>query len=700
MFTKLTLINFKKHSDRVFLFESGMNAIRGKSEAGKSSTLNGLGYALGGAATLTETLADTVTWGQKESSLKVELEFKVNNLTYTIRRGKSGAELDVAGKLTVTGHKEVTLYVEKLLGTDIKTAMNLMLANQSKLRGALTDGPAATVALIESLANFSLIDEIIASVQDKLPNGNTLALQAAIANYEQQLAEPLEDGRADLQRAVDYALTDLSLVCAELAGREAALAEVEPAYREAVVLLGKVNKAEDKVNAAKQVVESARTRVKALPEPNIPDMSTVPTLQKEIEEHEGHAKALAVKALLLKLPTGAEWDAGAESLAAEINRLQGVRSVLQNQASAEAVRIAELSGRLIKETHCAFCDKDLTDVPEVVTRNNSLGVSIASSKLSKEALRLRIEGFDADLKELLAVSANATTCAAVYQKAAAYITLDDRYVPARWTWIGSDLSKPTNPNAAKQLNTLTLAQREALATLGKRVEATERLTEACKVLVDAEAALAHAKGFVEAVEPDLATYSLALQACEQVKPSVSAAKATLAEATQALNQVQGVYEERVKQRARMQADTLKSEELLKQTNFNNALLKKLRAARSVVADKLWSSVLGTVSSCFSSMRNQASSVTRSSGGFLVDGKSVGGLSSSTLDLLGLAIRMALTKTFLPNSRFLVLDEASAACDAEREQDMIAAVAAADFDQVLWVTHSDAVEAFASNAIQL
>ena len=49
---------------------------------------------------------------------------------------------------------------------------------------------------------------------------------------------------------------------------------------------------------------------------------------------------------------------------------------------------------------------------------------------------------------------------------------------------------------------------------------------------------------------------------------------------------------------------------------------------------------------------------------------------------------------------MVLDESSAACDTEREAAMVGAVVSADFDQVIWVTHSDAVESFATNLIEL
>jgi len=84
----------------------------------------------------------------------------------------------------------------------------------------------------------------------------------------------------------------------------------------------------------------------------------------------------------------------------------------------------------------------------------------------------------------------------------------------------------------------------------------------------------------------------------------------------------------------------------------------------------------------------------------VDGKPVEGLSGSTLDALGLAIRIALTRTFLSNVPWLILDEPAAACDDSREAAMMGVVSGCGFPQVLMVSHSELGEAYASNVVTL
>lgn len=71
-----------------------------------------------------------------------------------------------------------------------------------------------------------------------------------------------------------------------------------------------------------------------------------------------------------------------------------------------------------------------------------------------------------------------------------------------------------------------------------------------------------------------------------------------------------------------------------------------------------------------------------------------------MDILGLSIRLALLKTFLPQCNFLVLDEPAAACDDLRESALIGTVATAQFEQTLLVTHSDVGDTFANQLISL
>ena len=133
---------------------------------------------------------------------------------------------------------------------------------------------------------------------------------------------------------------------------------------------------------------------------------------------------------------------------------------------------------------------------------------------------------------------------------------------------------------------------------------------------------------------------------------------------------------------------------------HNELIRKLRSARPEIASKMWGTVLGAISRYFTQIRGEQSVVTRDADGFKVNGRSVAGLSGSTNDALGLAIRMALSKLFLPGVPLLFLDESFAGADDTRELAGVGTLAGAGFSQVLLVTHSSLPEQVADNLITL
>ena len=130
----------------------------------------------------------------------------------------------------------------------------------------------------------------------------------------------------------------------------------------------------------------------------------------------------------------------------------------------------------------------------------------------------------------------------------------------------------------------------------------------------------------------------------------------------------------------------------------NLLIKKVRAARPVITNKLWNIVLAGVSKHFSEVRGQESRITRADGMFKCNGFPVSGLSGSAEDMLGLAMRITLTRTFIPGVDMLQLDEPGSACSDSREARMLGLLAKIGFGQTILVTHSDQADAFADRII--
>lgn len=131
----------------------------------------------------------------------------------------------------------------------------------------------------------------------------------------------------------------------------------------------------------------------------------------------------------------------------------------------------------------------------------------------------------------------------------------------------------------------------------------------------------------------------------------------------------------------------------------NQFLKILKEARIRVNDLLWNRLLAGVSSYFSQIRGEASIVAKGPGGFSVNGK-LSRPSGSTLDALGLALRIVIAKVFAATNATLILDEPSAGCDNMRTAAMTGTLLGAGFDQIILVTHKDVDEAGATRVIEL
>ena len=714
MFKTIKLTNFRKHTASELSFGEGLNTIRGPNESAKSTVFEALAYALFGARSLREPLEKAVTWNCNPSTLKVELDFTVNASSYKIKRGKSGAELFVDGKLTVTGQTEVTRFSESLMGASADTTTRLMMANQTALRGALADGPTAAVALIESLANFDLLDTIINAVQENLPTGNTTAIDARIAMLKEQMATPLEDGRTELAGELAACQTESFAADKRKAASRALVVAEQPAFNAAQLTIEAAEAATQALNNLRRDEVLATQRLEGITVPAAVDLSGKAQLESDVVEAADRTKLQALFDRLKRLPDGDEWDNSMDSLLAEIAAQQtavaGVSSAITEltaDTSRLRIDLAEKRARVIKETHCAFCDKDLTDVPEVTAYNGKLSPAIAKleevllvNAAKSKALQGSKSTVQADLEQLQAVQTRAAGRASTYQNAAPYITLDEGFVPARWSWVGPDLSQSVNVSAKAQLAALEAAVQTREQATGRHQEASERVralkgqAKVAKTASEAAAAAAEpAKLVCGAYALLVESFNEALQVCNDADEAERAAG-------QQLRHAEAMFAERKRGRDALKSQLKAAEKELVDTGFNNSLLKKLRNARPQVANKLWGMVLHSVSKYFSVVRGVPSQVTRGDNGFLVDGQSVGGLSGSTLDALGLAIRIALTKTFLPNTRWMVLDEPAAACDAEREMAMLGLVAGSDFDQVLLVTHSDLSDVLAAQVIQL
>ena len=702
MFTSVSMTNFRKCRNVEMQFEPGMNVIRGLNEASKSTRFEAMAYAMFGVDALREPLDDVVTWGEKVSSLKVKLNMTVNSNAIEIRRGKSGAEIDVDGKLVATGQKEVTRFVEGLLGAAPKVAAKLMLANQASLRGALSEGPTATAQLIEQLSNFALIDEIIQLVQEKLPSGNAAAAEQVVKSLAEQL-ESEKPGELDLKaHFAEVADTETALgkEQRELAEAQAELVPAKAAAEAGRAQARGLQAAREGAGKAQTAITRAETALSSLKLASSVGPEELVRLRKWVADTNSAQDAQAAhKAMSAIKPPEQEWEGDVASFDAAVASTNAEAKKLADLLTGIEVEMARVSGRVIKEQACAFCGKDLKDVPEVAILNSSLREE--SKELQAQYALLTISRMERNEEQhaYAAIAKADRAVREVFARHHPYMSMSYSSVPAKLEWLGPDLSQAVQGGAVQALRTAEAEVQRAAQDVGKQATLQAELARA-------QAELAESQRWIADLAPKVAAdKSLALETDLGTKVRyhegrISTLTGEIRSLKQTIEGLKQLHALKIQTYTRLQASYQQALTTLEELQLNNVLLKKLRAARPRVADKLWGTVLATVSYYFSAIRGVQSVVTRDESGFRVDGKPVPGLSGSTLDALGLAIRIALTKTFLPNNDFLILDEPAAACDDERESNMLGTVTTAGFAQVLLVTHSQLADAFAEKVITL
>jgi len=200
---------------------------------------------------------------------------------------------------------------------------------------------------------------------------------------------------------------------------------------------------------------------------------------------------------------------------------------------------------------------------------------------------------------------------------------------------------------------------------------------------------------IETVKAQIAALAVADVAAARAKETDTVARLNACRA-----QIDGAAQReavRVSAIARLKADVTGIEKTVETVRENNVFLKEFRAARLKVTDLLWTKVLGGTSNYFSRMRNEPSIVARTPKGFTINGGKV--VSGSTMDILGLALRITVVKMF-SSCGIMICDEANAGADVNRSAAMTATVSGAGFDQVFLITHKDVDESGCDHLIEL
>lgn len=712
MIKSLELNCFRKHENLVVNFAKGLNVLRGPNEIGKTTITEGFLYALYGATALIDTLAETVTWGKKESDLKAKLVIGISGVDYAFVRSKSGAECCYAGAdnsvIRVTGQKEVTAFASQLLGADAKTASVMMLSSQAGLRGALEEGPTAISALMGKLADFDMIDRIIANAATTLSLGSSVPATAKLCEAENDVI----NAQAALVDPAALAACDSDIV--------AATRQYDAAQASAESLVEVVSKADSARDAAslhngacqrQREVVAQQARALGVERSRLaeaqadlekrPDPLTLAEARVQLAKVADHASVYNAYLTFGRLGVypAVAWDEPKPTFDVALSALRSKLEELQSTAHVKSGEIKVLRSQIVAgDGKCPTCGSVAANHDHVTARNAETQSKIDATLSTAEASTKAIANVKADIAAMEGINKVAESRQKVLNAVAQYITLDETVYPARAAWAGEVPDTGSNvPKLQAALDLLDASERTAVAAggrahvYGQNVKAMEE-SLATAIAVSANLIPVDTMVLQQTYDAAYADYAAKTNVARDARAIVDRLKSDRAQLEARIATAGAAFEAAQRRVAECIAD-------IKKLDFNNELVKRLKSMKPMITDHLWNGVLAAVSNFFSQLRGEQSVVTKDSSGFKVNGRG-GSLSGSTLDVLALSIRVALAKTFVPHASFMVLDEPAHGCDEVRTSNLLGFLSGIGFDQTILASHDEMSEAVADNIINL
>lgn len=691
LLTKVGLKNFMKHENLDVSLESGMNVIRGSNEAGKSSLLTGIAYNWFGSGALPQSVEDTVTWGAKKTSMKTKTDFTVGSYDYVCYRSASGAELHrgqnglIDGSPLVTGHKEVSTAIADLFDLpSVATATKLQIASQNDVRGVISLGATAAAAFIEDLIDMKDVDSLIKDVSDQLVYSSDAKKQASTSAdaAEEQLADtPKPVSTKKLENEVASLNKKINTFREETKTSQSAATEAEVALR---TCAGEQKATTTQLQGLEAKISQFGAKL---------DIPTGGTTDEDVLAEAALLEQTNIYAFFtddllpfLKTKPEAEWEGSIASLELYVKGLEEKKLAIKDTIVDLTIEIAKANGGIITDTVCPTCKQSICDVDKVEAENKELQAALV-------ILNGEVAPLEREVADCATLIKEAQSILAFQQKQSLWVAKrpssyeEDKGVVPHSIVAPGKMEKPARVVTQGNFNALCAARdkqkaaenayEENLAIHTGLKKEEESFAFKIKVLKETHIDLTAIKQAADAVHQDLVEkLNSAAAEHSQVSSTLTAIKQT--------NEMANIT------RKNLTDDIASWRARAEEIQGNYDLISALRTARLEISTLLWQKLLGVTETYFSLFRGKVSTLNMSKKGILVDGH-LSAPSGSTLDILGLALRLAMSKLFA-NNGLCILDEPSSGCDDERTAAMTAGLISSGFDQVVMVTHKDVDEA--------
>ena len=164
----LTLRNFKKHEALTAHFGPGLTAITGDNAAGKSTILKGILFALFGPRPVG--VAENIPTWDAEGPTEVTLDYTlpIHGQVRITRTLKNCKIITPDGALLANGTSPCNKLIEEAYGMDPAHLQLLLLSRQGESQGLLAMGATALQKIVERLSKVEVLDKVLKAIGDDL----------------------------------------------------------------------------------------------------------------------------------------------------------------------------------------------------------------------------------------------------------------------------------------------------------------------------------------------------------------------------------------------------------------------------------------------------------------------------------------------------------------------------------------------------
>jgi len=203
----LRLKNFRQHSDTSITFRPGLTGIIGPNGAGKSTILEGIAWAMYGAAAARGT-NDTIRFSRAGARARVEVElaFALGGHEYRVVRSLHGAEvfLDGGAQAVASGVGGVSGYLQSRVGMSRDEFFNTYFTGQKELQFLAAMGPADRGRFLSQVLGYERLrraQELVRNKRNEL-RSEIRGLRASLGDRD-ELVSLLAAASTRVTEAVD-----------------------------------------------------------------------------------------------------------------------------------------------------------------------------------------------------------------------------------------------------------------------------------------------------------------------------------------------------------------------------------------------------------------------------------------------------------------------------------------------------------------